>query len=140
MAINTGRVIGGGLVAGLVMNVVDFVTNTYWLGSAFAENAVARNMDPKAMESASGIATFVVVDFLFGLLCVWTYAAMRPRFGPGPKTAIFAALPSYLGVTLIMYAMSGIGLFPVTLWMNATIAAALSAFPGSVVGCWLYQE
>ena len=27
-----------------------------------------------------------------GLLLVWLYAAIRPRFGPGPRTATYAAL------------------------------------------------
>lgn len=27
---------------------------------------------------------WVVTDFLLGILIVWSYAAMRPRFGPAP--------------------------------------------------------
>ena len=33
----------------------------------------------------SNAIPFIVVDFVLGLIVVWTYAAMRPRFGPGPK-------------------------------------------------------
>ena len=33
-----------------------------------------------------------LVDFIYGLLIVFTYAGFRPRFGPGPRTAIIAGL------------------------------------------------
>ena len=35
-SINLGRVVAGGLVAGVVANAIDFVTNTYVLASDIA--------------------------------------------------------------------------------------------------------
>ena len=38
----------------------------------------------------SWIRVFAAADFMWGFLLVFTYAAIRPRFGPGPKTAIIS--------------------------------------------------
>jgi hypothetical protein len=32
------------------------------------------------------------ITFVLGILAVWTYAAIRPRFNAGPKTALCAGL------------------------------------------------
>src|SRR6476659_2308920 len=91
-SINFGRVVAGGLVAGVVANALDFVTNTYILAADWAAFAPTRNLDPAALQSGPVAATWIMVDFILGVLLVWAYAAMRPRFGPGPKTAIAAGL------------------------------------------------
>src|SRR5437667_4515115 len=38
------------------------------------------------------IGVFVIGGFVLGVLLVWLYAAIRPRFGPGPKTSLIAGL------------------------------------------------
>jgi hypothetical protein len=38
------------------------------------------------------IAGFVINGFIASTARVWLYAAIRPRFGPGPATAIRAGL------------------------------------------------
>src|SRR4030095_627014 len=91
-SINLGRVVAGGLVAGGGANAIDFVTHTYVLAADWAVFAPTRNLDPAAFESGSVAAAWITIDFIFGLLLVFTYAAMRPRFGAGPKTAILDGL------------------------------------------------
>jgi hypothetical protein len=34
--------------------------------------------------------SFVLWGFLVGIFAVWLYAAIRPRYGDGPKTALCA--------------------------------------------------
>ena len=63
-SINLGRVVAGGLVAGVVANAIDFVTNTYVLGADIAAWAPTRNIDPAAMNSGPVAATWIVVDFI----------------------------------------------------------------------------
>ena len=75
-------------MAGVVANAIDFVTNTYVLASDMAAWAPTRNLDAAAMNSGPVAASWILVDFIFGLVVVSTYAAMRPRFGAGPKTAM----------------------------------------------------
>ena len=52
--INVGRVVGGGLLAGVVMNVVDAVTNGVILGARWAEETkrLGIDMSPAAQSGA----------------------------------------------------------------------------------------
>ena len=111
--INTGRVILGGLVAGLVINIGETILNIPILGAESDAALQALGLEPFG---GSVIAVFVAMGFLLGLLTVWLYAAMRPRFGPGPKTAVIAGLVVWvLGVVLASIGYGMLGLFPVRL-------------------------
>jgi hypothetical protein len=37
-----------------------------------------------------GAGSFNATGFLIGIFAIWLYAAIRPRHGPGPKTAVCA--------------------------------------------------
>ena len=92
MAINTGKVIVGGLVAGLIMNVSGFVVQGMMLGPRMmAEMAAVAPSLANAQPRTGEIVGRVLTQFVVGIMLVWIYAAIRPRFGPGPKTAMFAA-------------------------------------------------
>lgn len=64
----------------------------------------ALNLPPVSM---TAVATFPVVTLLLDLATVWLYAAVRPRLGPGPKTAIVAGVAvwamSYLYAWVFFY-------------------------------------
>ena len=139
-SINAGKVITGGLVAGLVLNVLDFANNALLTGADFAANFTRLGLDPTALESTTAIATWVVIDFLFGILLVWTYAAMRPRFGPWPRTAVLAALVPFIGISLILFGLTQGGLFPMALYTKQTIISFLIVSIGAVAGAWAYKE
>ena len=138
--INTGKVITGGLVAGVVLNVLDFLNNYLIVGEDFRANATRLGLDPAVAESPTGIATWVVIDFLMGILVVWTYAAIRPRFGPGPKTAIFAGLVPWLGISLVLFGLSQGGLIPTVLWLKMAVITLVITSVGAVAGARMYQE
>lgn len=141
MAINTGRVIGGGLLAGAVMNFVDFLVNGVWLNQRWIDEATALNArlaDPAT--ATVSMAGWIVTDLLFGLLIVWSYAAMRPRFGPGAATAVKASLLvwaiSHIGyasfVFLDMYSLNLIAL--------VSAGGLVAALAGGYAGCAIYKE
>jgi len=140
MAMNTGKVIVGGLVAGLVFNVGDFLINTQVLAADNAAFMTRLGLDPAAMESFSGMAPWIVVDFLMGLLIVWTYSAIRPRLGPGVSTAIVAGLIPYLGATLVLAGFTSMGVFTTAMFIKGSIAALVNISIGSVAGAWVYTE
>src|SRR5207245_9650677 len=100
--INWSRVILGGLLAGLVLNVVDYI---YYGVVMKQDMAAAMQALGKQPIPDSIIWVFVVWDFVMGIGLVWLYAAIRPRFGAGVKTAVIAgpARGSFLGV------MAGVG-------------------------------
>ena len=92
--INNAKVIVGGLVAGVVVNAVNFVVNGVMLGPQWQAATIARGVDPAAIES-SMLAGWITSGFLLGIAIVWIYAAIRPRFGPGPSTAVCAGLVAW---------------------------------------------
>ena len=73
-----GGIIKGGLVAGLFINLSQFVLNTF----------VAV---PEGGEESS-IAFWVAYAFLLGILTAYVYAVARPRWGAGPKAAAGAGV------------------------------------------------
>ena len=140
MAINTSKVIVGGLVAGLVLNIGDFVINTMLLPADNAAFLQRLGLDPALMESFAGMAPWIVLDFLFGFLVIWTYAAIRPRLGPGVGTAIIAGLIPFLGATLVLAGFTSMGVFPTAMFIKGTIAALVNTSIGAVAGAWVYSE
>ena len=139
-SINTGKVVAGGLLAGLVANAFDFVTNTYLLAPDWQALAVAHNMDPAAMTSPAVAGTWIAVDFAFGILLVLTYAAIRPRFGAGAKTAIYAGLMVYIAPTLVLFGFTMMGMLTMTLFMKGSVASLFSTLIPSVAGASIYKE
>ena len=75
-----------------------------------------------------------------GILIVWAYAAIRPRFGPGPKTAIFAGLVPWFGITLVIFGLSQGGLIPQALWMKMAVITLIITSVGAIAGARMYQE
>jgi hypothetical protein len=139
-AINYGRVVVGGLVAGVVLNVLDTVNGMFIMAGEFEANSARLGLDPALMESPSVMTTWIVIDFLIGILLVWLYAAIRPRFGPGLKTALMAGLVFWAGVTLVMYGFTAMGLFASSLFWMALPTQLVISLAGAAAGGWAYKE
>ena len=141
MAINTGKVVVGGLAAGVVGNVLGFLLFGMWLGPKFEAEAVAAAPSLAGKGATSFAMTMTIVSaFVVGFLLVWLYAAIRPRFGPGPKTAIYAALVVWILGFLFHVDMWILGLVTPATYMMASVAALVSTTVSAVVGAMLYKE
>ena len=136
--INYGKVITGGLVAGLVMNVLDYVLNNYLMKSQFDAVNAARNIDPAV--AAAAIPAYVAIDFVFGVLAVFTYAAIRPRFRPGPNTAIIAGAILGVAGSLVAGFFAAGGFFPWSVWTMASAISLVNCCVATVAGAALYSE
>jgi hypothetical protein len=136
--INMARVIVGGIVAGLIINVSETLLNAVVL-KAQMDAAVARmNLPPVGGQA---IAVFVVMGFVLGIATVWTYAAIRPRFGAGVNTAVCAAFI----VWFFAYLYPSVGQWVMGMWPAGPMGLALvwglaEMIVGSVAGAWLYRE
>jgi hypothetical protein len=136
--INFGRVILGGLVAGLIINIGEFLLNEVVFKQQMEEMARRLNVQTPG---GSFIAIAVLITFLLGIVIVLTYALIRPRLGAGPKTAIVAGLICWFCI----YVYSGIlnsmffGLGSTLVVMG--IAWGLAEYLlGALAGGWLYKE
>ena len=137
--INYGRVIGGGLLAGLVINICEFLVNGLWLKQDW-EDA----MKALGKSTAYGphlIVLFNVWGFLIGIFAVWFYAAIRPRYGAGPKTASCAAISvwilAYLMASIIPASME---MFPMRLMWIGVGVGLVEMLIGTILGAWVYKE
>ena len=133
--INVGRVIVGGFVAGVVANVFDFVITSYLLAGELEGMCARLNL-----HTEPSIWVFVVVDLVWGLLLVFTYAAIRPRFGAGPKTAILSGVLPWLAISLLEAQINAIGITTVTFYVKGVAFYLVSAVVASLIGAALYKE
>jgi hypothetical protein len=136
--INMGRVILGGLLAGLIINIGESVLNGMILAKDLED--VMRSLNKPAI-TGSAIAVFVMLGFVLGIIIIWIYAAIRPRFGPGPKTAVCAGLTAW--ALAYLYAAVGqapIGLFPTRVLVIGTVWGLFELAIAAVAGAWLYKE
>ena len=136
--INTTRVIFGGIVAGLVINVSQFVLNMVVLAGDTAASMARLNLPPIG---GSAIATFVALGFAGGLGMVWIYAAMRSRFGPGPKTAVLAgAIVWFFGYFYSGAAMYAMGMYPSRMMAISMAWGLVESIVAALAGGAMYSE
>lgn len=141
MAINTSKVVVGGLAAGVVANVIGYLGFGLWLGPRMeAESvAVAPELAGRGM-STGALATTVIMQFVIGLLLVWLYAAMRPRFGPGMKTATYAALVVWVCGFVFHIDWLLMGLMTPATYAMASLVALIQVIAAAGVGAMMYKE
>lgn len=140
-AINTGKVVAGGLAAGLVLNVIDFLSNMYVLGSRTQmEFSIVNPTIWAALNDPKNITWFVAIDFVLGLLLVWLYAAIRPRFGPGPATALKAAVFAWILSSLMWSFFHFMGLMSITTFALSGAVSLVNFVAAAMVGGMLYTE
>ena len=135
--INWGRVLLGGVVAGLVIDVVEYVLNTYVLGSEMA--AVTDRLGIKMISGA--VPVFLALGIVMGIAAIWLYAAARPRYGASAKTAAITAF----GFWIIGYAVPNAflvvqGLFPARLLCIASLVGLVEIIVASIAGAAVYKE
>lgn len=136
--INMGRVILGGLVAGLVLNIGEFLLNGMVLGAQMKTFMTQHNFaDP----GTNFIAIAVGMTFVLGIVIVLGYACIRPRFGPGVKAAIITALFAWFGVYFYSVIING-ALFGMPMGTMALIIVwgLVEYCIAAVAGAWLYKE
>jgi hypothetical protein len=135
--INLGRVVLGGLVAGLVVNVGEFILNTF----IFAQQNTEMLKKLGLPDVNNGmIVRLVILTFVSGVVLVWMYAAMRPRFGAGVKTAIIAGLTLWVVSMLLSLQLAVVGISSVGDLVLPGIWSLIELPIAAIVGAYLYRE
>lgn len=140
MGMNAGRIVGGGLVAGLVTNIIDGCGNVALLGARWQAETEAIKPGLYAASGQSSMIGWITTDFLLGFLIVWLYAAMRPRFGPGPRTATAAAVIIWFATRAYFASYIFLGFFSTGLIAIASFIALVAMVAGAWAGASVYQE
>jgi hypothetical protein len=137
MAINVKGVLTSGLVVGLVINVSALFMVPI-VGNQMEEALKARNVPPMG---GGAMAYFGVVSLVLGIVLVWLYAAVRPRLGPGPKTAaIVSLLVWFLAYFLANVSNVVFGFMPLRLTAIGTAWGLVELVLAGEVGARLYHE
>ena len=139
--INWRRVVPCGLLTGVVWGVL--------YAMALPLVLVERHDIPPSLPvttsdepgSGAGLRTIVLtMPLVLGVSTMWLYAAIRPRYGPGPKTAIVAGFAlwffgSWVDATWAVFKAVRLGAFvgPAAVSLPIALVAA-------VIGAWLYKE
>lgn len=128
--INWARLLLGGLVAGVVVNLLAWAAWILFLAK---------------MEAAVGLpyeAPSMLGSFIVGFVSVGLYVAIRRRFGPGSKTALLAGLLCWLVacvVSMLLYMLSPGPQLPLSLIATAFVTFLVLLVTGTVVGAWVYE-
>ncbi|HUQ18990.1 MAG TPA: hypothetical protein VM099_05200 [Gemmatimonadaceae bacterium] len=141
MALNNGKVVAGGLVAGIVINVVGYLVNGMLLADRMKAEADAFKPGmADAMMSSNAITVSVVSNLVMGLLLIYTYAAVRPRLGPGPRTAVTVAFLFWLVASIVAVGFLQSGMMSWSLWWESALFWLITLIIAAVVGGKIYSE
>jgi len=106
--INLGRVILGGIVAGFIINLFEYVLNGIVLAGQWTDLMTSLNRPQLGMNE---IVVFNIMSFVLGLAAVWTYAALADA----------QSFVSGIFTSSILMALVGVGLVEIVV---ATVAGA----------------
>jgi hypothetical protein len=135
---NYARILIGGLVCGLVLNIGEFFLNGVILAKQMEEFMRRCGLTPPEPKS---LVILFVITFLLGIFIIYVYAAIRPRYGAGPKTAICAGLLAWFCVYFYNNAVGlALGFIPVNVFMIAVAWGVVQYILAALAGAWLYRE
>jgi hypothetical protein len=138
--INLGRVLLGGIVAGIVADILDIPIDGMWLAPRWSFDLARHGVaGPFSMKQ---ILAFNLIGIAGGIVAIWLYAAIRPRFGAGVRTAIHAGIVVWFLAFLLpniafMYVMH---LFSRGLTFYTTVGALVEIVVATIAGAALYKE
>lgn len=139
--INIRKLLVGGLIAGVVLSVIDVAMYGAILKAPMA--AVWKAAGKPAMTHTQRdleVPLSILLDFVVGVFLVSFYAAILPRFGAGLATALKAGLASWFLAGVLSATLSAQGVMPLGV-MTITTLVLLVEYPIAVViGARFYSE
>ena len=139
--VNWGRVFLGGLVAGIVINLGEFLYHAVLFKTQVEEAMRAIGKDPAAIGTGTAMTVWILWGFLLGIGAVWTYAAIRPRYGAGAKTGAIAGVAVwYLACFLSSIAMMNMGIMAQNLLVTGLVWGLVEYVLATTAGAYFYKE
>jgi hypothetical protein len=133
--INWARVIVGGLAAGLVINVFEYVGHGVLLDDVWTAAFRALGKAP------TGWLAFIPGNFAVGILMIWFYARLQSHYGGGPISAVRSGLATWTIFWVIpMLSIMPMNLFPDKLLVTVIALGFVDVNLAALLGAWLYKE
>jgi hypothetical protein len=140
--INWGRVLLGGALWFVVYNLLGAAAAVLYLMQEGREAFEQLGLRVVFHITDPGFLAFVLVLTLtLGIFSMWFYAAIRPRYGPGPKTAIGVGFAVWIIGHLLpgLYWSQLLGL-PMRLVVLNEVTTLVVGVGATLAGAWLYKE
>lgn len=139
--INWGRVFLGGLLAGVVIDIGEYLFHVVLFKDQVAEMMRAMGKDPASLMSGNAIVIWNILGFLAGIGAVWGYAAIRPRFGAGAKTAMIAGVAVwYFSRFLGAIGEMNMGMASQKMITTGLVWGLVEIVIATIAGAWAYKE
>jgi len=141
MTINFKRVLIGGLVAGIILIIINL------FAQVVVGDRIQQDMNgwiPASAEritmTASAVGAGIFLKLTIGVSLVWLYAAIRPRFGPGFRTASYSALFVWLLGAIFFSDYLMIGMMSTTTYVILEVAQLGGFLLSAWAGARIYSE
>jgi hypothetical protein len=140
---NWRSVFSTGLIWALVYSLLGGVAMLLFLGEEFLAE-LERLGRPLAFDGQTFMFLGIfglVFAVTWGWVSMWLYAAIRPRYGPGPRTAVVAAVAVWL--LAIVAPLSHLAAFGISSWrfVMLDVPTELGAIvAATIAGAWRYRE
>ncbi|MBI4553338.1 MAG: hypothetical protein HY710_13830 [Candidatus Latescibacteria bacterium] len=131
---NWARIVLCGLVAGGVWSLLGATIMAFVGGEFLAAVPGARPNVP------GGVPFGFLANLAAGLWAMWLYAAIRPRYGPGPKTAVVAGVAWWVIESLQSGKWVALLSIPPRVILAPLAATLLAIIVAAVGGAWLYES
>jgi len=76
---------------------------------------------------------------LAGIFILWLYTAIRPKYGPGTKTAALAGFALWFIAALTLAHWSSMGIIPRDFLLVGVVVGLPAWLAGAVAGAWFYE-
>ena len=139
--VNLARVIVGGILAGTIINVSEWVLHDVVMREEFRSHL--GSLGRTNPEDVATVVWWNVWGYILGFTAIWLYAAIRPRYGAGAGTAIIAGVAVWVMAHLwsgVYLGMGFMGLIPPKLAYLPVAWGLGEAVLGALAGAWLYKE
>ncbi len=136
--INYGRVLMGGLLAGVVITIGEAILNMVVVADQWQTFVAEHNLPP---ENTATNVMWLVWNFVFGVVLVLCYALIRPRCGAGPKTAAWTGLLLWFLVYFMCFGAIGVSFGMASgMILISLVWGLVEVVLAALAGGWAYRE
>jgi hypothetical protein len=137
--INVGRLLFAGLVTLVAFIVLEIVVEVVIFRAIFVSGKWSL---PQYSPPRWGIANQVLnisIALVNSIMMMWLYAALRPMFGVGPKTALIASGFAYAFIFFLGINFANLGFYPFEPALVELFAELIELPLALLVGAYIYE-
>lgn len=138
--INGKKVLIAGVAAGVAMVAMDMLITGTLLADRWNAAMDRLGLPPFTEGGLDDLAVFVATYVLLGIAMAFTYAAIRPRFGAGARTALIAGAILWVAGLPIVVGMATMQVLEWSLVAISIVPSLIVNLAGAYVAGWLYTE